>query len=325
MPDILISENIEGPSIDSLGRRFDVLRLPALWRDPAGLEEHLRGSRALIVRNQTQVTDRLLTAAQHLLVVGRAGAGFDNIDVQFANSIGVVVTYAPEQNSISAAELCIGLMLALVRRIPAADFDTRQGHWNRSVFCGVELYGKTLGIIGAGKIGYLTASRAKAFGMKIVACDPLLTPDNILLSELNAELLSLDRLLERADVVSCHVPANPQTIGLLGREQFRKMKPTSYLINAARGDVVNEEDLMEALQSRWISGAALDVRASEPPRSGELELLPNVILTPHIAAFTDEAQERVSRAVCEDVARVLQGERAQNAVNGYAVPQRFAK
>ncbi len=321
MRDILISENIAGAAIDDLCSRFDVLRLPQLWKDADGLANHIRDTRALIVRNQTRVTDDLLRAGNELMVVGRAGAGLDNIDMESASKAGVVVTYTPDQNSISAAEFTIALMLALVRKLPEANLDTRAGGWNRQRFVGMELFGKTLGIIGAGKIGYLTAKRAQAFGMKILAYDPFLSADNIYLCELNAELVDLDQLLARADVVSCHVPGTPQTAGLLNRQRFAKMKPTAYLINTARGEVIEERDLIDALKSGVMAGAAVDVRASEPPRKGELELLPNVVLTPHIAAFTEEAQDRVLKAVCDDVARVLVGKPARNAATPFNVPR----
>ena len=318
MRDLLITENITGPAIDDLCTRFDVLRLPELWKDAEGLARHVSNTKVLLVRNQTRVTKRLLQAAKGLVAVVRAGAGLDNIDVEAASEAGVIVTYAPDQNSISAAEHTIGLLLALARKIPEANASTKLGEWNRHNFVGNEVYGKTLGLIGAGKIGFLTAARAQAFGMHILACDPQLSRDNVYLSQLNAELVELDELLGRADFVSCHIPATPQTIGLLNRHAFAKMKATACIINTSRGDVIDEDDLIAALKSGRIAGAALDVRASEPPQSNGLELLPNVILTPHIAAFTHEGQERVTRAVCEDIARVLEGKSPKNAfpVNG---------
>jgi D-3-phosphoglycerate dehydrogenase len=315
MRDILITETIRGAAVDALGRKFDVLHRPELWNDPAALIALIPGFRAVMVRNQTQVNAVLLAAAKSLKVIGRAGIGLDNIDVESATRAGIVVTYTPDQNAISVAEIAIGMMLSLARFIPAADRDTKNGHWDRQQFTGTELYGKTLGIVAAGKIGYLTAKRAQAFGMKIVAYDPFLSQDNVLINELNAELVELDELLARADIVSCHLPKTPQTIGLLNAARFRKMKPTAFFINTARGEVVCEADLLEALKTKKIAGAALDVRAKEPPESGELEQMPNVILMPHIAAFTHEAQTRVTRAVCEDVARVLEGKPPRNAVN----------
>jgi (S)-sulfolactate dehydrogenase len=321
MRDVLICENILGAAVDALSERFDVVSMPGLWKDPAGLKVQIGQFRALIIRNQTLVTADLLAAAPALLVVGRAGVGTDNVDVAGANAAGIVVACTPDQNAISVAELTMGMMISLARSIPAADSDTKSGNWNRPQFTGTELYGKTLGIVGAGKIGYLTAKRAQAFGVKIIAHDPYLSPDNILLSDLCAELVGIGELLERADVVSCHLPATPATVGYFDERHFARMKPSAFFINTSRGAVVREDALIAALEKGTIARAALDVRASEPPTAGILERMPNVILTPHVGAFTREAQERVTNAICQDVARVLEGKPAQNAV-GAATPTR---
>ena len=310
----MITENIQGAAVDALGSQFRVAFQPDLWKDPALLAEKVKNCRALIVRNQTPVTASLIDAAQDLLVIGRAGVGLDNVDYKHAEKAGIVVSFTPDQNAISVAEIAIGLMLSLARFIPAADADTKKGNWSRQRFVGTELYGKTLGIVGAGKIGYLTARRAMAFGMKVLAYDPFLSRDNILLSEVQAELVELDELLARADVVSCHLPATAQTTGVFNRERFMSMKPGAFFINTSRGKVVVEQDLVEALKAGIVGGAALDVRSKEPPQIGELESMSNVILLPHIAAFTHEAQDRVTAAVCEDAARVLEGKPAINAV-----------
>lgn len=315
MPDILISENIRGAAVDTLSSRFSTTFLPDLWKDPTELSKRIGDFRALIVRNQTQVTSDLLSAGTKLTVIGRAGAGLDNVDVAAATQAGILVTSTPDQNAISVAELAMGLMLSLARMIPAANQDTRKGNWNRQQFLGTEVYGKTIGIIGAGRTGFLTARRAQTFGMKVLAYDPFISRDSILLSELNAELVSLEDLLIRADVVSCHLPATRETAGLLNAACFQRMKSTATFINTSRGEVVVENDLLDALKSGKIAGAALDVRSVEPPQISELEGLPNLILTPHVAAFTREAQERVTRSICEDVTRVLDGKAAQNAVN----------
>ncbi|MFP5233786.1 MAG: hydroxyacid dehydrogenase [Acidobacteriota bacterium] len=322
MPDILISEAIEGAAVDALRSRFHVLYLPDAWKSPQLLAEKVRDCRALIVRNQTPVTAQLMDAGPELLVIGRAGVGLDNVDVDYARQAGIVVAFTPDQNAISVAELAIGLMISLVRFIPAADRDTRAGNWNRRRFVGSELYGKTLGIVGAGKIGYLTARRARAFGMSVLACDPFLSPDNVLLADLQAELVTLEEVFARADIVSCHLPALPQTAGLLNSACFERMKPGSYFINTSRGKVVNEPDLLSALKSGRLAGVALDVRATEPPQLGELESMPNVILMPHIGAWTLEAQDRVTVAICEDITRVLEGRPAVSAVH-QATPQRM--
>jgi D-3-phosphoglycerate dehydrogenase len=315
MPDILIAENLRGAACDALRARFDVTFMPDLWKDPAKLLGCIPEFRALLVRNQTNVNAELIAAAKKLVVIGRAGVGLDNVDVAAATKAGVLVTSTPDQNAISVAELAIGLMISLARMIPAANLDTRNGNWNRQQYVGTELYGKTFGIVGAGKIGYLTARRAQAFGMKILAYDPFISRDNILLSELSAELVSLDDLLARADVVSCHLPSTPATQGIFNAARFAQMKPTATFLNTSRGEVVVESDLVDALKSGKIAGAAIDVRMVEPPVAGELEQVPNLILTPHIAAFTQDAQTRVMNAICEDVARVLDGKPAQNAVN----------
>jgi len=315
MPDILITENIRGIAVDALSSRFDVTFLPELWEEPTELLKRIGDFRAIIVRNQTQVTAALLKAGKKLVVVARAGVGLDNVDVDAATQAGILITSTPDQNAISVAELAMGLMLSLARMISVTNQDTKDGNWRRQKFLGTELYGKTIGIIGAGKIGYLTARRAQSFGMKVLAYDPYISRDNVLLSELNAELVSLENLLARADVVSCHLPATTETAGLLNAKCFGRMKSTATFINTSRGEVVVENDLLDALKSGRIAGAALDVRATEPPLTGELERLPNLILTPHVAAFTREAQDRVTKAICEDVTRVLDGKPAQNAVN----------
>lgn len=321
MIDILISENISGPYVDALCSRFQVSRQPKLWEDPAALLKAVETARVLLVRNNTLVTGEVLCAGKNLIAIGRAGVGLDNIDMECASKLGIVVSFTPDQNSISAAELTMALMLALTRKIPNATLDTSAGGWNRQQFLGMELYGKTLGIIGAGKIGYLVAARARSFGMNILAYDPFLSPDNVLLCELRAELVELDDLLARADVVSCHVPGSPKTDGLINRERLAKMKPTAYFVNTSRGQVVMEEDLIEALKAGKIAGAALDVRLQEPPKDSELNRMANVILTPHIAAFTNEAQSRVTQAVCGDIARLLDGKPATNAATKFSVPR----
>src|ERR1700722_1041823 len=276
MGDILITENIRGTAVDALSAQFDVKLAPDLWKNPAELLRQIGDFRALIVRNQTQVTAELLGAATRLVVVGRAGTGLDNVDIAAATKEGILITSTPDQNAISVAELTMGLMLSLARMIPAGNQDTKNGNWNRHQFLGTELYGKTIGVIGAGKIGYLTARRAQSFGMKVLAHDLFISRDNILLSELNAELLSLNDLLARADVVSCHLPATPETLGLLNGASFARMKSTAIFINTSRGEVVIENDLLSALKSGVIAGAALDVRSTEPPQPGELERLPNL-------------------------------------------------
>ncbi|HEY5316277.1 MAG TPA: NAD(P)-dependent oxidoreductase, partial [Pirellulales bacterium] len=212
-------------------------------------------------------------------------------------------------------------MLALARRIAAADRDTRAGGWNRQQFTGVELNGKVLGIVGLGRIGRLVAERARAFGMTLVAYDPLVDPQSAAVRSLQVRLVGLEELLATADCVTCHLPLVAETRALFNYPQFALMKPTAVFVNAARGEMVDEAGLLRALQEGRLAGAALDVRACEPPERDQLAAMEQVILTPHIGAFTLEAQERVVAAVCRDVAAVLSGEPAENHAN-FARPQR---
>lgn len=315
MPDIVVSENIVGSAMETLRKELDVRFDPDLWQDPAKLTESIAQARALIVRNQTQVTAELIAAAGRLKIVGRAGAGVNNIDVQAASAAGVVVSHTPGENSISVAELTLGLMLALARKIPAADRDTRAGGWARRRFTGTELLGKTLGVVGLGRIGSLTAARARAFGMTILAHDQYLDPQSPVVRELKARLVSLDELLAEADVVTCHLPLTDETERLFDHRRFSRMKRGALFINTSRGEVVDEAGLVQALEEGRIAGAALDVRQTEPPPPGPLAQFDNVILTPHIAAFTEEAQERVVASVCWDVTAVLRGQEAATYVN----------
>jgi len=315
MADVLITEQITGEPIDELGRSFDVRCAPELWRDNDALREALSECRAVIVRNQTKLTADVLDAALRLAVIGRAGAGLDNIDVDAASERGVVVCYTPEQNAVSVAELALGMMLSLARRIHAADVDTKAGHWNRLAFTGTELYGKTLGVVGLGRIGFLLAMRARAMGMRVIAHDRFVSKDSPLVLESRAELVDLNELLGASDYVSCHLPANEQTRGFFGAEHFERMKPTAHFLNLARGEVVDEPALVDALKRGTIAGAGLDVRAAEPPERSALNGMNNVVLTPHIGAFTTEAQQRVVASVCSDISAVLRGEAAMNFHN----------
>jgi D-3-phosphoglycerate dehydrogenase len=321
MRKVLVTENVAGEEMDALKRGFDVTFDPQLWRSPEKLHAAVADAHAVIVRNQTKVDRELIAAAKQLWVIGRAGVGLDNVDVRAASDAGVVVAFTPEQNAISVAELAIGLMLALARQIPAADASTKSGKWERQVFTGTELFGKTLGLVGLGRIGFLVATRARAFGMKILAHDAFVTPDSVLVAESGAQLVSMDVLLAQADVISVHVPRTPQTERFIDAGKFAQMKRNALFVNTSRGEVVDEPAMIAALRQKRIAGAALDVRTAEPPTAGELEALPNVILTPHIAAFTVEGQTRVVTSICRDVAAVLRGEPAKNFVN-FARPKR---
>jgi D-3-phosphoglycerate dehydrogenase len=315
MTDVLVTENITGKALDELARAFSVLRDANLWRDSARLQSMLAGVRALIVRNQTNVTEEVIRAGSQLKIIARAGAGLDNIDTDAATAAGVVVSFSPDANSVSVAEMTLGLMLCLAHKIPQAHAETRCGAWNRLALVGCELAGKILGVVGMGRIGRLTAARAAACGMRILAHDTLLDARSPVLSELRADLVPLDELLELADVVTCHVPLTSRTRGMFMYEHFCRMKPGSLFVNTSRGEVVQEEGLIRALREGRLAGAALDVRAKEPPELGPLNEMDNVILTPHIAAFTIEAQDRVVDTICRDVRAVLAGRPAESFAN----------
>ncbi len=315
MPDVLITENIVGAEMDTLRVNFDCTFAPDLWKQPDELHSIISNYKALIVRNQTQVTNELLAAATNLQVIGRAGVGLDNVDLQAATKRGIVVAFTPEQNANSVAELTIGLMLALARKIPAADRDTKSGGWNRQQFTGSEILGKTLGLVGFGRIGVSTANKARSMGMDIIAYDPFVDADSLKVMETRATITSLENVLQQADFVSCHLPATKSTLNLLDESKFALMKSSAFFINTSRGEVVNESALIQALQKNKIAGAALDVRSQEPPQHSPLAEMENVILLPHIGAFTREGQTRVVTAVCKDVAAILKGEGAKNFAN----------
>ncbi len=320
---ILISEDVTGTGIDRLKDKYQVHYDPGLWKKIPELERMIPVYDALIVRNQTKVNASLLAQAMALRVIGRAGAGYDNIDIPAATQEGVVVAFSPEENAVSVAEHVFALLLSLARKIPGADKSTKGGGWERKKYHGFELWGKTLGILGLGKIGFRVALRAKAFGMRILAYDAYLSSTSLHVTESGATLAPFDRVLGEADFLTVHLPLTPETRGILDREALHKMKNTAFLINTSRGEVLAEGDLFQALKQEEIAGAALDVREKEPPGESPLHGLENVILTPHTAGLTYEAQEKVVDAVAEDVDRVLSGQGALRYVN-FAVPKKKA-
>ncbi|MBA4017317.1 MAG: hypothetical protein C0483_09100 [Pirellula sp.] len=319
MSDIVVSENVSGHTMDRLRHEHDVFYSPHLWHSPDELKAALAHAQALVVRNQTKVTADVIAAAPQLKIIARAGVGVDNIDVAAASAAGIVVSYTPAANAVSAAELAMGLMLALARNIPAAHAHVVSGGWDRVRYMGTELAGRTLGIVGFGRIGQLVAERARAFGMDIVMADPFLRPDSPALLRFDACLLTLDDLLTASDVVTLHVPLMPETNNLIGAAQLARMKPSALLVNTSRGEVIDESALLAALEARQIAGAGLDVRRQEPPGPTPFDTLPNVILLPHLGAFTHEAQERVIDAVCRDVKLVLAGRPAVEYFN-FSIP-----
>lgn len=319
---ILVSEEIEGVGMDQLRVKYEVTVAPALWQNVVQLEKAVREIEALIVRNQTQVTESLLAKAKDLRVIGRAGAGYDNVNINAASQAGVVVCYSPEENAVSVAEHVFALLLSLARKIPGADQSVKAGKWERKKYHGTEVFGKTLGILGLGKIGFRVALRAKAFGMRILGCDAYLSSTHLHVTESGVSMVSLETLLEASDFLTIHLPLNRETRGLLNSDLLQRMKPTALLINTSRGEILVERDLVQALRDRTIAGAALDVLEKEPPLfENSLFGLDNVILTPHTAGLTHEAQEKVVQAIAEDVDRVLSGQPALRYVN-FSMPRR---
>ena len=268
----------------------------------------------IVVRSQTTIDADIFAAAGQLQVVARAGVGLDNVDVDAATKSGVIVCNAPQSNIISAAEHTVALILALARNIPQAHGALTEGRWERKAWTGTELHDKTLGVLGLGRIGTLVAQRCHALGMRLVAYDPFVAPERA--GRLGVELVpTVDEVLTRADVVTIHLPKTPETIGLIDAERLRLMKPTARLINVARGGIVVEEDLAEALREGVIAGAAVDVFATEPTTASPLFGLPNAIVTPHLGASTEEAQDKAGTQVADFVNLALRGEFVSSAVN----------
>ncbi len=312
MARILVTEKLAESGLDGLrsaGHDVDV-RLD-LTADQ--LLEAVVGASALIIRSATQVDAEVLAAGVDLVVVGRAGIGLDNVDVEAATRRGVMVVNAPQSNILSAAEQTMALLLAVARNVPQAHAALVAGKWERSRWEGVELHGKTLGIVGLGRIGTLVAQRALAFGMRLVAFDPYVAPERA--RQLGIELVTLDELVARADFLTLHVAKTPETVGLVGAELLAKAKPELRVINVARGGIVDEAALAEAIAEGRIAGAALDVFAKEPTTESPLFALPSVVVTPHLGASTVEAQDKAGQTIAEQVQLALAGEFVPFAVN----------
>jgi D-3-phosphoglycerate dehydrogenase / 2-oxoglutarate reductase len=314
-PVVLIAEELSPATIDALGPDFDVRNVDGT--DRPALLSALAEAHAVLVRSATQIDAEALAAAPSLKVVARAGVGLDNVDIKSATAAGVMVVNAPTSNIISAAELTVGHVLSLARRIPAAHASLAQGLWKRSSFTGTELFEKTIGIIGLGRIGALIAARLQAFDMRVIAYDPYVTATRA--QQLGVQLVSLDELLEQSDFVTIHMPKTLETTGMIGTEQLRRMKKSAYVINVARGGLIDEEALFDALTASEIAGAGLDVFSTEPPAEGgparKLLDLPNVVVTPHLGASTEEAQEKAGVSVARSVKLALEGDLVPDAVN----------
>ncbi|MCB1245649.1 MAG: phosphoglycerate dehydrogenase [Acidimicrobiia bacterium] len=310
-PIVVVAESIAEAGIDTLRQGCDVRDL--VGADRSEVLAALKDASALIVRSATTVDREMIEAAPQLEVVGRAGIGVDNIDIDAATEHGVMVVNAPNANTISAAEHTMALLLAQVRRVAEADASLREGRWDRTKFQGVELHGKTLGVLGLGKIGTLVAQRASAFGMTIVAYDPYVSADRA--RRLGVEMLRLEDVLAVSDILTIHLPRTPETENLINATTIASMKDGVRIINVARGGIVNESELAEALQSGKVAGAAVDVFDVEPKTDSPLFGIPQVTVTPHLGASTVEAQDKAGTAVAQAVAEALSGQLVLSAVN----------
>ena len=319
-PVVLIAEELSPATLEALGPDFEVRNCNGA--DRAELLAALgKGVDAVLIRSATKMDAEAIAAAKGLKVIARAGVGLDNVEIPAATAAGVMVVNAPTSNIVSAAELAIGLLLASARFISPAHAALRNGKWARSKYTGAELFEKTLGIVGFGRIGQLVAARMQAFGMDVVAYDPYLQPARA--AQLNVRLVELDELLKISDFVTIHLPKTKETANLIGTDALKKVKPSVRIINAARGGVLDEAALYEALKEGRVAGAGLDVFATEPCTDSPLFELDNVVATPHLGASTDEAQERAGIAVAVSVRKALSGELVPDAVNvkGGAIDQ----
>ena len=312
MARILVSEELAEGGLNKLraaGHEVDV----RTGLSPEQLQSAIKGAHALIVRSATQVDRELLAAADQLVVVGRAGVGLDNVDVESATARGVMVANAPESNIVSAAEHTMAMLMAVARNVPQAHAALVQGRWERSKWEGVELFDKVLGVVGLGRIGKLVAQRAAAFGMRIVAFDPFVSEERA--RAMNIEMLDLDTLVSRADFITIHLPKNKETVGLFNAEMFRKARSSLRIVNVARGGIIVESDLADAVRNGVIAGAALDVFDKEPTTESPLFEVPGIVVTPHLGASTTEAQDRAGLDIADQINLALAGDFVPYAVN----------
>ncbi len=305
--------------LDSSGLRFleqtkgiQVINKPGLKGQD--LKDAIREADAVIIRSETKLTKEIINAAGRLKIIGRAGVGVDNVDLETATKRGIIVMNTPEGNTKSTAELTWTMILVLARKVPQAFNSLRQGEWKRSLFTGAELHRKTLGVVGFGRIGREVARFAAAFGMKVLVHDPFISADHV--KQINVTFVSLNELAKEADFITVHTPLTPETTDMISKPQFALMKKGVQIVNCARGGIINEEALLEALNEGRVAGAALDVFVREPPKKDDPLLLhPNVISTPHLGAATVEAQENVALEVAEQVVDALFGKEIRNSVN----------
>ncbi len=323
-PKVLVSDKLSETAVQIFrDRGIDVTFDPTIGKDKDRLLAEIGQYDGLAIRSATKVTEKILQAAQNLKVIGRAGIGVDNVDIPAASKRGVIVMNTPFGNSITTAEHAIAMMFSIARQIPQADASTHSGKWEKSRFMGVELTSKTLGVIGAGNIGGIVCDRAHGLKMKVIAYDPYLSEERA--TQMGVTKVELDELLRRADFVTLHVPLTDRTRNILSRENIAKLKPTARIINCARGGLVDEAALAEALKEGRVAGAAFDVFAQEPATESPLFGLENVVVTPHLGASTTEAQENVALQVAEQMSDYLLTGAVSNALNMPSVTAEEAK
>ncbi len=311
---IVISEDVWSDGFADLAKTHTTIHEPDLWSRRDDLKKLLADAEALVVRNRTQVNEELFAAAPKLKVVGRAGVGLDNIDLEAANRHGVVVSAALGINAVAVGELTLGLALALLRKVTELDSSTRKGEWNRKA--GVEISGKTWGMLGFGATARALAKLLKGFDVTILAYDPFAKIDPEFAKETKTSLVSLDDVISRSDVISLHMPATPETTKVINSERLSKTRSHAVIVNVGRGELIDEVALEEALSSQAIAGAALDVRESEPPKDSRFRDLSNVIVTPHIAGITQESQAKINEVLVNEVRSALTGGSPSYAVGG---------
>lgn len=325
MPKVLISDSLaeQGVAVLEQASGIEVINRPGC--SPAELLELIADADGLAIRSNTKVSSEVIAAAKNLRIVGRAGIGVDNVDIGAATKAGIVVVNTPEGNNITTAEHAIALMVSLARHIPQATASMKAGKWEKKKFQGMELYNQTLGVLGAGNIGKFVVARAKGLGMRVIVHDPYLTQEAA--ARLEVERVELDEMMSRADVVTVHVPKTKETTGILGAAQFAKAKPGVIVINAARGGIVDEAALFDALESGQVGAAGLDVFVEEPPPADHpLVNHPNVICTPHLGASTEQAQINVAVAVAEQIRDYLLKDEVRNSINVPTVsPEQMAE
>ncbi|MFZ9744570.1 MAG: phosphoglycerate dehydrogenase [Aquiluna sp.] len=310
-PVVVIAEELSPATVAALGPDFDIKQVDGT--DRSALFGALQEASAVLIRSATKMDQDAIASAPKLRVIARAGVGLDNVDIKAATEAGVMVVNAPTSNIISAAELAIGHLMSLSRQIPAAHASLASGEWKRNKFTGIELYEKTIGIVGLGRIGTLVAERLAGFGATLIGYDPYVT--QVRAEQMGIELVDLEELMKRSDFITIHIPKTAETTGLIGKDQFAIAKKNLRIVNCSRGGIIDEKALFEALSTGQIAAAGLDVFENEPPIGSPLLSLPNVVLTPHLGASTDEAQEKAGISVAKSVRLALAGDLVPDAVN----------